>query len=220
MARTYQTWPRIDQSHRNWVFTVACRIACRQARRAREEPFRAVASGWAISTHDDVDVVETIEEHNRLLRLLQLLPRQQRRATERYLDGLDAREISQQLNMRSVTVRSNLRHGRRKLQRLVSMDEQDLRSQAEQQLWDAFQNGDPLPAALRTVILKGWEMVKDLRVPPEHGKNVEPLDWDEVQRRRHESLLISCAWALDALAELGRTTKQMMVVADQDGVVL
>jgi hypothetical protein len=56
------------------VRTAANRIACNQARRAREEPLRAVAGGWAISMHYDVDPVETTEEHELLLRLLQQLP--------------------------------------------------------------------------------------------------------------------------------------------------
>jgi transcriptional regulator of acetoin/glycerol metabolism len=49
---------------------------------------------------------------------------------------------------------------------------------------------------------------------------MDPLDRDEVQRRRHKSPLTACPWALEALADLGKATKQMMVVVDQDGVVL
>jgi transcriptional regulator of acetoin/glycerol metabolism len=122
--------------------------------------------------------------------------------------------------MLPATVRSNIRHGCKKLRRLVVTDEQDLHSWAGQRLWEAFQNGDPLPAIPRPVILRAWKEAKQLKVPPERGREREPLDRDEVQRRRHKSPLTACPWALDALADLGKATKQMMVVVDPDGVVL
>lgn len=164
--------------------------------------------------------MEIIEEHNRLLQLLQLLPRQQRRVMERYLAGFETNEISDQLNMLPATVRSNIRHGREKLGRLIVADEQDLHSWSGQQLWEAFQNGNPLPAIPRPVIFRAWKIAKLLKVPPERGREVKPLDSNELQHRRHESPFNACPWALDALAELGKTTKQMMVVVDSDGVVL
>lgn len=218
MICAYRTSPRIDRSLRSWVGKVAYRIACRQARRAREEPRRAIDGGWAIANHYDVDVVEIIEERNRLLRLLQLLPRQQRRVMERHLDGFNGRDISNDLDMHPATVRANLRHARKALKRHVVADEQKLRSRAGEKQWEAFQNGDPLPAAPREAILNGWIMSQDRGVPPGRGKEVEPLDRDEVQRRSHVFPLTDFSWVLDALAELD--TEQMVVVVDPDGVVL
>jgi RNA polymerase sigma factor (sigma-70 family) len=215
LACAYQRWSRIDRSLRSWLNKVAYRFACRQAQRARKEPFRAVAGGWAISTYNDLDVVETAEEYNRLLRLLHLLPRQQRRVMERYLEGFDTKEISDQLDMLLPTVRSNLRHGRKTLRRLVVTDEA-----VERQLWEAFQSEKPLSTAPRLVILRAWQRAKDLNVPPDRGKEIEPLGRQEVQRRLHESPLTACSWALKALVDLGKTIEQMMVVADPDGVVL
>lgn len=220
VVRACQRWPRIDQSLRGWLRTVGYRFACNQAQRAREEPIRALAGGWLISPQCDVDVVETLEQENRVLRLLQQLPRQQRRVMQRHLDGFCTKDIGDQLNMLDVTVRSHLRYGRKKLQKLVGANEQELHRRVGEQSWEAFQNGDPLPALPRPVIFTGWHMAKDLKVPPERGRQVEPLGWDEVRRRRHNFPLIACSAVLHELTELGGATKQMMVVVDSDGVVL
>lgn len=77
-----------------------------------------------------------------------------------------------------------------------------------------------MPAAPRPVISGAWVLAEALGVDPEGGIAVVPTGGDEVKRRRRESPLAACSWALDALVELGRTTGQMMVVADADGVVL
>lgn len=116
MTCAYQSWCRIDRSPRGWVRKAAYRIACNQIRRAREEPLRAVAGGWAISTHYDVEA-ETAEDHHQLLQLLRQLPSQQRLVMAWHLDGFDTREISDQLDMAPATVRSNLRHARDRLKR-------------------------------------------------------------------------------------------------------
>lgn len=118
MTCAYQSWSRIDRSPRGWVRTVAYRIACGQARRACEEPLRAVAGGWAIPAHYDVDAVEATEEHELLLRLLQQLPQRQRLVMAWHLDGFDTNEISEQLNMPPATVRSTLRHARDRLKKV------------------------------------------------------------------------------------------------------
>jgi RNA polymerase sigma-70 factor (ECF subfamily) len=115
MTCAYQRWSRIDRSPRCWVRTAARRIACNQVQRAREEPLRAVAGGWAISMHYDVDPVETTEEHELLLRLLQQLPPQQRLVMAWHLDGFDTKEISYELAITEATVRSTLRHARDRL---------------------------------------------------------------------------------------------------------
>lgn len=117
MTCAYRSWSHIDRSPRGWVRTAAYRIACNHAQRAREEPLRAVAGGWATSAHYDVDVVENIEEHELLLRLLQQLPHRQRLVMAWHLDGFDTNEISDQLNMSPATVRSTLRHARDQLKR-------------------------------------------------------------------------------------------------------
>jgi RNA polymerase sigma-70 factor (ECF subfamily) len=115
MTCALESWPRIDRSPRGWVRTVAYRIACKTAQRAREESLRAVVGGWAISAHYDVDVVETTEVHDLLVRLLQQLPRQQRLVMAWHLDGFNTKEIADRLDMLPATVRSTLRHAKDRL---------------------------------------------------------------------------------------------------------
>ena len=115
MTCAYQSWSRINRSPRGWVRRAAYRIACSQARRAREESLRVVAGGWAIPPHDDLDVAEAAEEHAELLQLLQQLPHQQRLVMAWHLDGFDTNEISERLSMHPATVRSTLRHARDRL---------------------------------------------------------------------------------------------------------
>lgn len=75
-------------------------------------PSLAIGSRLPTTT---LTLVEAIEEHSLLLRLLQQPPRQQRLVMAWHLDGFDASEISDQLNMPPATVRSNLRHARNRL---------------------------------------------------------------------------------------------------------
>lgn len=118
MTCAYKEWYRIELP-RAWVRTVAYRIALKQAQRALEESRRAAAGGWTMCEHYDVDVVELAveiaEEDELLLRLLERLPPRQRIVMVWHLDGFDAKEISGHLGMPEATVRSNLRHARRRL---------------------------------------------------------------------------------------------------------
>ncbi|MGH3872964.1 MAG: sigma-70 family RNA polymerase sigma factor [Pseudonocardiaceae bacterium] len=158
---------------------------------------------------------------------LAILPPRQREVMVRVYEGHPVSDIAEALGMPDATVRSNLRHGRNTLrpffvgagQHLLG-DGQHLHRRAGQRLYEAWQRGDTLPAAPRPVIGWAWARAKALGVDPEHGATVMPLGRDEVQRRRRESPLAACSWALDALAELGKATGQMRVVVDADGVVL
>lgn len=118
MACACQGWSRINQSPRGWVRKAAYRIACDQVSRARDEPLRAVAGGWAVPCHYDADVIVLIEEQKLIVRLLQQLPQQQRLVIAWHLDGFDTNEVSDQLNMPPATVRSTLRHARKRLRGL------------------------------------------------------------------------------------------------------
>lgn len=151
---------------------------------------------------------------------LAILPPRQREVMARAYAGCRIGDIADALGISTSTIRSNLRHGRSTLRPFFSGDRQDLHWRAGQQLYEAWQRGDRLPTAPRPVIGWAWDQAKALGVDPEHGAAVVPLGRDEVKRRRRESPLAACSWALDALAELGKTTGQMRVVVDADGVVL
>ncbi len=122
--------------------------------------------------------------------------------------------------MPRTTVRSNLRHGRETLRPFFAGDGHDLHWRAGRRLYEAWRRGDTLPAAPRPLIGWAWDQAKALGVDPDHGTAVVPLGGDEVTRRRRESPLAACSWTRDALTELGKTNRQMMVVVDADGVVL
>ena len=149
-----------------------------------------------------------------------VLPPGQREVMARVCAGHRTNDIAEALGTSTSTVRSNLRHGRTTLRPLLHGDRQNLHRRAGERLYEAYQCGDPLPAAPRLVILQAWDEAKAHKVNPQRGTDVNPLGWDEVQSRRRESPIAACLWALDALAELGKTTRQMMVVVDADGVVL
>lgn len=151
---------------------------------------------------------------------LAILPPRQREVMAKTYAGYRVSDIAEALGISTSTVRSNRRHGCEKLRPLIVGDGQDLHWRAGQRLYEAWQRGDTLPAAPRPVIGWAWDQAKALGVDPEHGTAVVPLGPDEVKRRRSESPLVACSWALDALAELAKITAQMMVVVDADGVVL
>ena len=149
-----------------------------------------------------------------------ILPSAQREVMARVCAGHRTSDIAQALGTSISTVRSNLRHGRKTLRPLVK-DRPALKQRAGERIYEAYQCGDPLPAALRPVILQAWNEAKAHNINPERGPaNVNPLGWDEVECRRQKSPIATCPWELDKLAELGKNNRQMMVVVDADGVVL
>lgn len=117
MACACKDWYRVDQSARGWVYKVAYRSACIQARRSRQEVLRAIVGGWVTSTRDDGDVVEA-EERDEVLRVLGQLPLRQRLVMIWHLAGFDTNEISEGLGMRPATVRSTLRHAKDRIRKI------------------------------------------------------------------------------------------------------
>lgn len=116
MLNAYKNWPQID-SPKSWVRRVAYRIACRQIQRTREAPRRAITGGWVSSVHLDPDVVQLKEEQELILRVLDELPDKQRLVMAWYLDGFNADEIAEHVDMHPATVRSHRRHAREKLKK-------------------------------------------------------------------------------------------------------
>lgn len=114
MTHAYASWPQLIRPEA-WVRTTAYRTACKQVKRAREEFHRVTDIEWFNAIHHDIDPTLTDEENNSILQLLDKLPTQQRRVFVWHLEGFDIEEISDQLKMKSTTVRSNLRHARERL---------------------------------------------------------------------------------------------------------
>lgn len=107
---------RVMASPAAYLRRVAGNEWVRLRRRRRREVQRAVAGGWIDRTviedvygRDDVQVV---------LDALAALPARQRQVMAWLYDGYTAEEIAEQLDMRANTVRSTVRHAKRKLQLL------------------------------------------------------------------------------------------------------
>lgn len=129
-------------------------------------------------------------------------------------------DIAKLLGISTSTARSYRRFIRERLQLYFLGGGQELCLSAGKAVYEAWHRGEALPVAPRPVIAWAWNRAKALGVDPEHGAEMVPLGRDEVHRRRGASPFAACPGALDALAELGRSTEQMMAVVDADGVVL
>ncbi|MGH3865291.1 MAG: sigma-70 family RNA polymerase sigma factor [Pseudonocardiaceae bacterium] len=217
--RVSTRWATVHQP-RAYLYQAAKHEAAALAQRQRphlDTPLHRATSHVERSAEDvyhqrDVDIVRDS---------LIALPPGQREVMARVYAGHRTNDIAEALGTSTSTVRSNLRHGRKTLRPLLlNGDRHNLHRRAGQRLYEAYQRGDPLPATPRLVILQAWDKAKAHKVNPQRGPDGDPLDRDEVKRRRRESPLTACPWALDTLAELGKATQQMMVVVDADGVVL
>jgi RNA polymerase sigma factor (sigma-70 family) len=216
--RVFTRWATV-QKPRAYLYQAARHEAAELAQRQRrhlDTPLRRAASHVERSAEDVYHQRDAGIVRDSLI----VLPSGQRKVMTRVCAGHRTNEIAEVLGTSTSTVRSNLRHGRETLRLLLHGDRQNLHRRAGERLYEAYQCGDPLPAAPRLMILQAWDEAKAHKVNPQRGTDVDPLGWDEVKRRRRESPIATCPWALDALAELGKTTRQMMVVVDVDGVVL
>lgn len=117
MANAYKVWPSLAEP-KAWVRTAAYRIARTEAARLAKGAARAVAGGWAVSVHLDPDLAVSNEEHLQLVRDLAELPPRRRLVFAWHYDGFTTAEIASQLTMSPSTVRSNLRHARRAMEKI------------------------------------------------------------------------------------------------------
>jgi RNA polymerase sigma factor (sigma-70 family) len=115
MTDAYRSWVAIA-SPRKWVRTAAYRIACRAVARRKEEFRRVVENGLFDSVYYDRSLEDRAEQEQ-ILQLLDKLPVTQRQVMAWHLEGFNTKEISIQLVMSEVTVRSNLRHAREKMKK-------------------------------------------------------------------------------------------------------
>lgn len=114
MARAHREWANLTQPHA-WVRKVAYRTAVRQVRRSREAAAHVLE--WATSDpgRAQCDQTKCVDERLRVLTLLNGLPAQQRVAMAWHLEGYSTSEIAEHMGIATATVRSTLRHARRRL---------------------------------------------------------------------------------------------------------
>lgn len=115
MLCAFQTWDSID-SPRAWVRQVAIRLATRQVARARDGVNRG---DWASPDEYAEDKLMVLLENTSLIvTVLERLPERQREVMAWSLDGFTHAEIAERLGVRQGTVRSTIRHARKRLKRI------------------------------------------------------------------------------------------------------
>lgn len=132
MACAFERWRTITNA-RGWVRSAAYRIALRHERRRRDGRSKAMAV-WVMSRRADNEQIDAVDENLRIIGLLRGLPPQQRLTMTWYLDGFGIGEIAEYMDVNQATVRSNLRHARKRLKELLEhpdRDEMNLRAARE-----------------------------------------------------------------------------------------
>lgn len=115
MLLAWQHWESIAEPT-SWVRTVAVRAFWRQLRTRRQTVPLDEAVG---EPADDADLRIFAEEQQQVLRLLRVLPPEQRTSIALFYDGMSCEEIADLLGKPSGTVRSNLRHARKTLKGMM-----------------------------------------------------------------------------------------------------
>lgn len=115
MALAYTEWPLLTQPAA-WVRTVALRLYFKKAKKDRAR----ITKETAAARLDGVDRLsagahEEPDERSRVIAILRCLPPAQLAAMALSFDGYTTVEIAQMLHQNADTVRSNLRHARKRL---------------------------------------------------------------------------------------------------------
>jgi len=118
MTQAYEKWSTITSPGR-WVRKTAIRIAIAMAARQREATRRAIRGGWLARTSQEDDRLAAVEHRQPLLQILDQLPPQQRMMTALRVDGYEPAEIAELLGTSPETVRSHLRHARRRIEGIL-----------------------------------------------------------------------------------------------------
>ncbi|MET7996040.1 sigma-70 family RNA polymerase sigma factor [Amycolatopsis sp. NPDC005232] len=115
MTKALSSWDGITHP-KAWVRTTAVRAANNNHRQRKGHEDFEPEKHPAVS---DPGLVE-YEERTLIVQVLEQLPPRQREVMAWYIDGYSVEEIAAALTMRPSTVRSNLRHARRQLERLYA----------------------------------------------------------------------------------------------------
>ena len=118
MLNAFQNWASID-SPAAWVRQVGIRTAAKQVARARDGVDRAIRSDWACPDEYAEDkLMGQLENTSLVVTVLDQLPGRQRTVMSWLLDGFTHAEIAERLGVRQGTVRSTIRHARKRLRRI------------------------------------------------------------------------------------------------------
>lgn len=115
-----------------------CRLAAERTYvnsevRLRKAPDAAVRGFWGPAPQGAADAYEGLE-HDDALRHLRLLDQEQRRVMAFLYDGYSPDEIAKLLDKKAATVRSNIRHARKRLKKAIADEEALELSEAGAQL--------------------------------------------------------------------------------------
>jgi RNA polymerase sigma factor (sigma-70 family) len=118
MAEAFPVW-RALTNPRSWVRTAAYRDAVRSARARRDELSRLISQGHTQSDRDGTESFHLLELHDELLQVLGQLVGRQKEVMAWHLDGFTTDEISIATGLPQSTVRSNLRHARKTVGKIL-----------------------------------------------------------------------------------------------------
>lgn len=112
MYRAYLNWSTISFP-RAWVYTAAERIAVHESRRDADGIARAIRGGW--SAPRLIDPCTVVDGYAEVLTVLSTLPPAQRHVMAWFMHGFTPSEIAELTGIKPATVRSHLRHARKRL---------------------------------------------------------------------------------------------------------
>lgn len=138
MAKVMEAWDDVEYAGA-WVRTTARRYANRQLRRLEAGLERARSSEWAGGSaenghrdrHDGPE--SSVLCDAQILSLLSRLPRRQHEVMALVFEERDNAEIADDLCISEATVRSNVRHARKRLKRIYEREYRDGSGDGEEQ---------------------------------------------------------------------------------------
>lgn len=131
MARLMEAWDDVDHA-RAWVRTAARRYAYHQLERGKRGVEEALWGGWARAGHHD-GPESAVLRHEQVLFLLATLPDRQRDVMALVFEEYRNEDIATELKISEVTVRSNVRHARKRLKRIYEREFRDGRHDSAEQ---------------------------------------------------------------------------------------
>jgi len=119
MLQAIQHWRRLE-SPAAWVRIAAMRTLANRAQRDRIGKSRELAANNVREVAPlSEDLAELSEQQRQVLSVLRQLPDAQRRVMAWVVDGFSATEIAKMMNTPAATVRSNIRHARAALRKML-----------------------------------------------------------------------------------------------------